>query len=146
MLDESAILLSIDGGVDVDDCPSREEDVKVRAAAVEAVERTRFQQMNDSHGLLTDASLTPPLLPLTKRCASNSGKRGSKVHRHVDDSFLSHYDVGDAGGRFPHDNLDDMSFGASPIQHQFSDARLNSYDLANCCITFVSYELIARGG
>ena len=135
LLDESAILLSIDDGDGVDNYPTK---VKATMRAVvrdeDAIERARFKHSNDdSRGLMDTSSTTPPsiipsVLAPTKRCASNSGKRGSKVHPRVDDSFLGHCDAGLADGKFPHDRSDDLSFGTSPIQRRFSDADLDYSD------------------
>jgi hypothetical protein len=135
LLDESAILLSIDDGDGVDNYPTK---VKATMRAVvrdeDAIERARFKHSNDDSRVLMDTSSTTPpsiipsVLAPTKRCASNSGKRGSKVHPRVDDSFLGHCDAGLADGKFPHDRSDDLSFGTSPIQRRFSDADLDYSD------------------
>ena len=127
LLDESAILLSIDDGEGVDN-------YHMRAVATdeEDIERARFKHANDDYREVMDTttppSIIPPVLAPTKRCASNSGKRGSKVHPRVDDSFLGHCDAGLADGKFPHDRSEDLSFGTSPIQRRFSDADLNYSD------------------
>ncbi|KAL9189729.1 hypothetical protein ACHAXT_009404 [Thalassiosira profunda] len=148
ILEESMILLSDDeigGGNNNDEEESRfsggddrerkgghHQKGKQRSPGAAPIERTRhYQHPHQSTSLALDDEMlesTPPLSNnrlASKRCASNSGKRGLKSrHRGShdgDESLLGHFSGigGGDSGMLLHDQEDAFSCG-SPIQRQFS--------------------------